>query len=116
MTLSKNPICKTLDRLWRLCIKAGKDRCEVCGGRDVLGCHHIVGRRDYWLRWEPLNGVLVDQKCHEHPANILEWLKTRDPERYNWLMAQKRRLHQGQKINLKAIEERLRKQWYFCSL
>lgn len=108
MNLSKNHIYRTLDWLWRLIVKAGKDRCEVCGGRDILECHHIVGRRNLWLRWDPDNGILTDRRCHERSDKILQWLRADNPKRYERLMHKKNCLHRGEKIDLAAIERKLR--------
>ena len=107
MKLNANPIYRTLDWLWRLIIKAGKDRCEICGSKDVLECHHIITRGDYWLRWEPKNGVIACRKCHKRPAKILAWLEEKDPKRYWWLIEQRAKTHPGQRIDLEAIERNL---------
>jgi hypothetical protein len=107
MNLSGNPIYKSLDWLWRKIVKAGKDRCEICGGTEILECHHIVGRKDYWLRWDPKNGLFVDRRCHSRPDIILEWFRLNNPARYDYLMRKKNDLHRGQKIDLKVIEMEL---------
>lgn len=103
MKLNTKRIYATIDWLWRLSVKVGKDCCEVCGGKDVLECHHIITRRNLWLRWETKNGLVVCRKCHERPDLVLNWLEDNQPKRYAWLMAKKNELHPGQRIDLNEI-------------
>ncbi len=103
MKITKQRIAGTIDWLWRLSVKKGKDRCEVCGSKDILECHHIVSRTNLWLRWETKNGLLVCRKYHERPAKILIWLQDNQPERYAWLMGKKNELHHSHRIDLEAV-------------
>jgi len=92
--ISKKGLTKQLDKLWSQLIKreAG-NKCEVCdleGGNTRLNSHHIVGRRNYRLRWELYNGVCLCSGCHtfrrnsahQNPIWFDEWLRDGRSEDY----------------------------------
>jgi len=112
VVLKNNQIYRTLDKLWEYIIKdrAGW-RCEICHSeKDGLEAHHINGRGDLWTRWDKRNGIAVCRVgCHDK-TKVKAWLKENDPARHGWLERQKAKLHQGLKIDLEAIERRLRSQ------
>lgn len=62
---SKKTLKNKLDKAWSQLVKlqAG-NKCEVCGSTETLNSHHIVGRRNLRLRWEPMNGVSLCAGCH----------------------------------------------------
>ena len=82
---SKKTIEKKLDKVWSELVKqqAG-NKCEVCGKREYLNAHHIVGRRNLRLRWELYNGVCLCSGCHtfktnsahQNPEWFHQWLKS----------------------------------------
>lgn len=68
-----------------------RDGCEccLCGSKDKLAVHHLLYRKffkDFWT--EPLNLVVVCQRCHcsIHKGvgnfRLLEYLRTGRPEQY----------------------------------
>ena len=92
--LTKSQLTKKLDDAWSLAvkIKAGY-KCEVCGKKDTLNSHHIVGRRNRRLRWDLRNSVCVCVKhhkfgiesFHEDPLWAKEWLEDKRWEDYAYL-------------------------------
>ena len=85
--IGKKGLTKKLDSMWSRVVKiqAG-NKCEVCGleGDNCrLNSHHIVGRRNYRLRWELYNGVCLCSGCHtfrtlsahQNPLWFESWLK-----------------------------------------
>lgn len=112
MKYNANPFYRMLDKLFEYIIKNRADwRCELCGDRrNGLEAHHIEGRRDLWLRWDLRNGVAVCRGgCHDN-AKVKSWLKRTDPKRYWWLVSQRAKTHPGRRIDLEAIEKKLRLQ------
>jgi hypothetical protein len=67
---SKKTLRNKLDKAWSQLVKlqAG-NKCEVCQKEDSLNSHHIVGRRNLRLRWEPFNGVCLCPGCHTFYTN-----------------------------------------------
>ena len=64
-TISRKGLVKKLDKAWSEAVKKqAKNKCEVCGNRESLNSHHIVGRRNRRLRWELYNGVCLCAGCH----------------------------------------------------
>ena len=92
--VNKTSLTKRLDAAWSLEVKrrAGY-RCEVCGKRNNLNSHHIVGRRNRNLRWDLRNGVSLCvshhkfglQSFHEDPLWAREWLEENRWEDYAYL-------------------------------
>lgn len=95
---------KTLKRkcmaLWQGIVKSNADhKCEVCGRSDgILAAHHIVGRKNLTLRYDPKNGCCLcyqhhvggNQSAHNDPQWFLnEWLVTKRPDDYNYLWEKK---------------------------
>lgn len=93
--MSKNKqINKMLDDAWSLTVKeVANFRCEVCGKRSPLNSHHIIGRRNFALRWELKNGVCLcvschkfgNQSAHSNPLWFDKWLRENRKEDYEFL-------------------------------
>lgn len=87
-------INKQLDDAWSVAVKSLAGwRCQVCGKRNNLNSHHIVGRRNYRLRWEVRNGVCLCvshhkfgvESAHENPVWFDKWLRDNRPSDYEFL-------------------------------
>ncbi len=101
--MKKKPSRTTLrnraDKLWSKLILS-KGACEVCGRKLGLNAHHIVGRRNLTLRYDPRNGCslccgchrLYKESAHEDPIWFMAWMMQNRPEDYNYLWEQKERL------------------------
>ena len=72
-----------LDSLWAELIKNRVEgKCEKCGlpGQNA---HHLVGRRNYAVRYDLENGVYLCSGCHslrkdsahQNPLDFMEWLE-----------------------------------------
>jgi hypothetical protein len=93
--------------------KAGY-KCEVCGSTENLQSHHIIGRGNWRLRWEPRNGACLcakhhkfdrNQSAHNNPLWFNEWLQKYRKEDIEWL-----RKHEMETKSWKKFEkEELRK-------
>ena len=77
------------DRLWAKLVKARAGyKCERCGAEpeDQRGfhSHHIYGRSNHRLRFEPRNGLAFCYPCHlwaeTHPLDFSEWMHEYAPE------------------------------------
>lgn len=96
--VNKTSLTKRLDAAWSLEVKrrAGY-RCEVCGKRNNLNSHHIVGRRNRNLRWDLRNGVCLCvshhkfglQSFHEDPLWAREWLEENRWEDLQFIMCKR---------------------------
>lgn len=82
---------KKLDKKWSQIIRS-KGKCEVCNA-DANNPHHIIGRRNYTLRWDIRNGCLLCSGCHTfktqsaHQDQIWfqDWLKENRKEDLEYL-------------------------------
>lgn len=93
--LTQKGLTKILDDLWAEIVKkrAGY-KCEVSGTTENLQSHHIIGRSNWRLRWEPRNGVCLSakhhkfdrhQSAHNNPLWFNGWLEKYRKEDVKWL-------------------------------
>jgi hypothetical protein len=72
---------KSCDRLWSAIVRAGGE-CERCGRtseESQLHAHHVYGRNNHRLRFEPRNGVCLCARCHrwthDNPLSYATWFR-----------------------------------------
>lgn len=72
------------DRIWSKLIRArAGNQCERCGATPEAArgfhAHHVYGRTNHRLRWEPRNGMAVCATCHrwaeEYPLEFADWFR-----------------------------------------
>jgi len=99
---------KKLDKLIREKALEHSNRCEKCGKRGVLHCHHIFGRRRRNTRWDKNNICVLCPTCHvfgldsahQAPLLFVKWIKKkRGVKWYNKLM------RKANQISKKTYEE-----------
>jgi hypothetical protein len=96
---------KSCDRLWSEIVRAGGE-CERCGRtseESQLHAHHVFGRNNHRLRFEPRNGVCLCARCHrwthDNPLSYATWFREHRPDDDAFLQAEalkgllKRNLH-----------------------
>jgi hypothetical protein len=80
-----------------------KGWCEWCGSPyGQLNGHHVVGKKNYWLRFDLRNGCCLCANCHtlraksahEDSQEFMIWFKQSRPDDYEYLLEVKR-THQG---------------------
>lgn len=91
---SRKTLGKKCDKKWGMYIHRRDDeKCVVCG-KTPAQAHHIISRKNYRLRWEPDNGVLLcckhhtmDSKFSAHgtPTLFGEWFEEHYPQRHQFL-------------------------------
>jgi len=60
-----------LNYLWRCAVRTRwRGRCAMCQAGEPLECHHIIHRKDYLLKWDEDNGILLCRTCHKHADTI----------------------------------------------
>lgn len=75
-----------------------KGFCERCGRRyDRLEWCHVIGRANKTLRWDIMNALCMDGRCHrfwfhENPLEATEWFAKKFPNRYAYLMRNKNKI------------------------
>jgi hypothetical protein len=82
---------KSCDRLWSEIVRAGGE-CERCGRtseESQLHAHHVYGRNNHRLRFEPRNGVCLCARCHrwthDNPLMYADWFQSHRAEDADWL-------------------------------
>ena len=77
----------------RICQAAGRDG-RNCGGR--LQCAHLEGRRNYRLRFEPMNAIALCEGHHrwytDQPIAWAMFLERHFPEQYAFVRAHRNEL------------------------
>ena len=98
---SKTTLKHKMDKIWSGIIRE-KQFCEMCG-RPANNPHHVVGRRILSIRWDLRNGCLLCTYCHlfskfsahQDPLGFMEWFKRKRPYDYEYLLAKKNELFDG---------------------
>jgi len=83
------------DELWREIIKSG-GACEICG-QPMRDPHHVIGKKNYALRWDIRNGVRLcfthhtggNLSAHNDPFWFKNWFKKVRPDDYEYLLKKK---------------------------
>jgi hypothetical protein len=91
-------IRNSCDKLWAQIIRS-KGRCEKCGATDrerQLHPHHVYGRVDMRLRFDPRNGCCLCAHCHltwaeAYPIEFADWFREVRPEDADYLAEQRRK-------------------------
>lgn len=81
---------KRADELFSKYIRQRDGKCVKCGKQTSLQCAHIVGRRNFHLRYDPQNAITLCYRCHIHwqhkePLEFTRWLEVTDPTRVSYL-------------------------------
>lgn len=87
---TRTSIKASADRLWSHLIRVkANGRCERCGETGRLEAHHIHGRTDFRLRFEPRNGMALCHQDHrwaeQHPLEFADWFREVRPADYEFL-------------------------------
>jgi len=91
--MKRSTLKNKADKLWGKRIHERDQSCVVCGSEPAQA-HHIIGRKNYRLRWELDNGVLLCPKhhtfdtkfsAHQTPTLFGEWFEENYPERHQFL-------------------------------
>ena len=79
-----------LDKLWKeIILLRDNNQCQRCGKKASRGsgnsiqAHHIYGRSNFRVRWNPTNGIalcggchtLTNHAAHKAPIDFINWLK-----------------------------------------
>jgi hypothetical protein len=85
---TRKSLANKADRLWREAIWAiFGDKCAVCG-KPCRNAHHLIGRRNFRLRWDKKNGINLCPEhhtfsskfsAHQTPTIFAAWFKERFP-------------------------------------
>ena len=90
-------IKKRCDKLWSEITRSRNNGlCERCNS-PANQAHHVIGRKNYNLRWDLRNGCLLCPNCHwlqSYSAHIdglgfSKWFESYRPEDYEYLMIEK---------------------------
>lgn len=97
MIVQKSKLRKKADILFSKYIRQRDGRCLKCGKTGNLQCAHIIGRRNYRLRYDPQNSISLCYACHIHwahkePLDFTDWLEETYPERLTYLRLAKREI------------------------
>jgi hypothetical protein len=111
---------KQLDLLWSQAvkIKAGY-KCEISGltkHQCKLNSHHIVGKRNFTLRWDLRNGLCVSsskhtlarQSVHQDPEWARQWLLENRKEDFEYLESKKNMITKRTSSDSKELAKELR--------
>ena len=87
------------DKLWSLIIRSG-GRCEICGSFKAQNPHHVIGRRNFNLRWDIRNGCLLCSNhhtsgkfsAHNDPIWFMKWFKENRGDDYEYLVKKKNKI------------------------
>jgi len=110
-----------MDDMWSVAIKARDGGCVICGRKDGLNSHHLIGRGNMLYRWDLNNGITLCQYHHTfspdiaaHSGNTIatlsfaRWLEKNRPDTIKWLDAHSSKKCEG-KVDLFERYEILKK-------
>lgn len=116
----KNPTTRQwirlLDKAMGKLVRESTDTCDHCGGnyKRIEWCH-VISRTNKTLRWDIMNALRMDSRCHrffwhDNPLEATRWFKKKYPVRYTYLMVAKnkilRRTDSDYKELLKSIKNK----------
>ena len=115
MKQTKTKVKKRLDKLWSKIIRS-KGYCEVCGKREYLNAHHIIGRRAMNTRYDLRNGCCLCSGCHtfgnksahQNPLWFDEWLRNNRNSDYKHLKEKQWKMKQYTLDELLLLEVALK--------
>lgn len=89
-------------------------KCEWCGSiNGQLQCAHVVGRANHALRWDPMNAVCLDARCHrfahDNPLEFAKWFQETFPNRYLYLCDNRNRIVKRKLVDYQELLEVLKK-------
>lgn len=75
---TRKSVKASCDRLWSHLVRVrARGRCERCDITGRMEAHHVYGRTDHRLRFEPRNGTCLCHPCHrwaeQFPKEFAEW-------------------------------------------
>jgi hypothetical protein len=84
---------------------------SMCGGG--LQDAHIIGRRNYTLRWDPVNHLCLCYKhhiffAHHDPVEFLLWFQNKYSERWTYLLEAKNRIIKRGLNDYKELLQRIK--------
>ena len=97
---TRKSVKESCDRLWSKLVRARAGWCcERCGVEPEAArgfhAHHIYGRSNHRLRFEPRNGTALCGACHrwaeEVPVEFTDWLWRERRADVNWLRSENRK-------------------------
>ena len=102
---------KKADAAWGAWMHRTYTECAMCGSRQNLEAHHIIGRGNKATRHAKENGIMLCKTCHHagrfsphrSKAAFMDWLKHFRPEQYAW--AKVNRWKAGKPDYQRAIKE-----------
>lgn len=111
---TKKSTDKRLLKTWRqVVLKRANGKCEVCKKGGKLDCHHVVGKRNRRLRYDPRNGVCLcplhhtfgNESAHQDPIWFMNWMLDNRPEDWDYLNEVRDEL---KKWTLEEMEEQVK--------
>lgn len=111
----KRSLRKKLDRAWSEQIRKRDQYCQyhISGSNySRLNAHHIMPRsKGDLLRWDVVNGISLcvhchkwhDRSAHKSQKKFQEWFRLCHPEKWRYLMKQKRKLVQFKDYDFEEI-------------
>ena len=104
--LSRKGLKLKADRLFSAYIRS-RGKCEWCGEtNNTLQCAHIFSRRFLVTRWDELNALCLDAKCHfkahHKPLEFAEFVKDHLGEKKYYKLMRKAKTS-VKKVDLKEV-------------
>ena len=96
------------DRIFSQVVRQRADHlCEYCQRRPATDCSHIVGRREFSVRWSLDNATALCRHCHDRlgsdPVGHMDWINRKWPKRNEILMVKRRGILKNNAANRKLI-------------
>lgn len=96
---SRKKLKNKCDKLWSEIIRS-QGRCEVCGTLKANFPHHVIGRRNFMLRWDIRNGCLLCANhhtagkfsAHNDPVWFMDWFEHHRKDDYEYLLKKKNKI------------------------
>jgi hypothetical protein len=119
MKVTKRNLIRKCTEIWSKIIRF-PGKCERCGKTQYLNSHHVIGRINYFLRFDLRNGCCLCSSCHvfskeaahNDPIGFINWFKDTRPDDYQYLLENRNKIahysiYDYQNI-LKDLKEKLK--------
>jgi len=108
--MKRKSLIRKVDFYFAKYIKSKRSECELCKNKENLQIHHLFSRKNYSLRWDEDNVIVVCPRCHfwchQNTLLLAEKIRQKNEKKFLRLLEKVKKI---KKYTNKDLEELLEK-------